>query len=105
MKRRRSASGAALLAYHWLRAEEWEKALTYTLEAAERARKLFARPEAINHYWQALELIERLPQTLRTQSRPVRRHCVARSASGLEADEGAEAHMLRHLDQATDECH
>ena len=29
----------ALLAYHWLRAEEWEKALNYTLEAAERARE------------------------------------------------------------------
>ena len=54
---------SALLAHHWLRAEEWEKALDYTLEAAERARKLFARPEAINHYWQALELIERLPHT------------------------------------------
>ena len=39
------------------------RALTYTLEAAERARTLFARPEAINHYWQALELIERLPHT------------------------------------------
>ena len=39
------------------------KALDYTLEAAERAQKLFARPEAINHYWQALELMERLPHT------------------------------------------
>src|SRR4029434_9693312 len=54
---------SALLAYHWLRAEEWERALTYTLEAAERARTLFARPEAINHYWQALDLLERLPHT------------------------------------------
>ena len=25
--------------------------------------EVFARPEAINHYWQALELIERLPHT------------------------------------------
>ena len=55
--------GVAPLAYHWLRAEAWDKALDYTLEAAERARKLLARPEAINHYWQALELIERLPHT------------------------------------------
>ena len=54
---------AALLANHWLRAEEWEKALTYTLVAAERAQKLYARPEAMSHYWQALELIERLPNT------------------------------------------
>ena len=63
-------SDAALLAHHWLRAEDWEKALNYTLEAAERAQKLFARPEAINHYWQALELLERLPGNIRTEPRP-----------------------------------
>src|SRR5580704_15564136 len=39
---------AALLAFHWLRAKDWEKALHYTLAAAERAQKLFARPEEIN---------------------------------------------------------
>ncbi len=58
-----SGEQAALLAHHWLRAEEWDKALRYTLEAAERAHKLYARPEAIAHFWQALELIERLPTT------------------------------------------
>ena len=52
---------APLLAHHWLRAEDWEKALTYSLEAAERARALYARPEAISHYWQALDLLDRLP--------------------------------------------
>ncbi len=51
---------AAVLARHWLRAEEWEKALRFTLLAAERARKLYARPEAIANYWQALELLGRL---------------------------------------------
>jgi len=56
--------GAALLAYHWLRAEDRERALRYTLEAAERARKLYARPEAISHYWQALDLLEKLPRTV-----------------------------------------
>jgi len=54
---------AALLAHHWQRAEDWEKALTYSLEAAERARTLYARPEAIAHYWGALQLLERLPAT------------------------------------------
>ena len=54
---------APLLAHHWQRAEEWEKALTYSLEAADRAMKLYARPEAIAHYWQALELLDRLPVT------------------------------------------
>jgi predicted ATPase/class 3 adenylate cyclase len=92
--------GAALLAHHWLRAEAWEKALAYTLEAAERAGKLFARPEAINHYWQALELLERLPHT------PERSHVhcdVIQSLvllPGWVRDEEAEARLLRHVDQA-----
>jgi len=54
---------APLLAHHWLRAEDWEKALTYSVEAARRAQALYARPEAIAHYWQALTLLERLPPT------------------------------------------
>jgi class 3 adenylate cyclase/tetratricopeptide (TPR) repeat protein len=53
----------ALLARHWLLAEEWEPALRYTLQAAERARKLYVRSEAIGHYWQALELLDRLSPT------------------------------------------
>ena len=52
---------AALLAHHWLRAEDWEKALNYTLEAADGREALYARTETINHYWQALDLFERLP--------------------------------------------
>src|SRR5262249_51698932 len=59
-----SAEGekAALLAHHWIGAEDWEKALHYTLAAAERASALYARTEAFNHYWQALDLFERLPE-------------------------------------------
>ena len=52
-----------MLAYHFEQGEIWEKALEYTLEAAERAKNLYARPEAISHYWQALELLEHLPRT------------------------------------------
>ena len=81
------------------------KALDYTLEAAERARKLFARPEAINHYWQALELLERLPHT----SERSRVHCdVILSLvqlPGWRRDEEAEARLFRHVDQALTECH
>jgi tetratricopeptide (TPR) repeat protein len=53
-----------MLAYHFGQGEIWEKALEYTLEAAERARKLYAQPEAVAHYWQALELLEHLPRTV-----------------------------------------
>ena len=91
---------AALLANHWLRAEEWEKALTYTLVAAERAQKLYARPEAMSHYWQALELIERLPNT------PARchSHCDIITSlvrlPGWNRDKEAVVRLLRHVDQA-----
>jgi class 3 adenylate cyclase/tetratricopeptide (TPR) repeat protein len=54
---------AAVLAHHWSQAEDWDKALQYTAQAAERAQRLDARPEAIALYWQALGLIDRLPQT------------------------------------------
>jgi class 3 adenylate cyclase/tetratricopeptide (TPR) repeat protein len=90
---------AALLAYHWLKAEEWEKALNYTLGAAERAQKLFARPEAINHYWQALELIERLPQTPERSGVQCEVIVSLVGLPGVLRDEGAETRLLRHIDQ------
>ena len=58
-----AAHRAALLAHHWRLAEDWEKALTYSLEAAERASTLYARPEAIAHYWHVLDILDRLPVT------------------------------------------
>jgi class 3 adenylate cyclase/tetratricopeptide (TPR) repeat protein len=91
---------AALLAHHWLRSEDREKALNYALDAAELARKLYARPEAISYYWQGLDILERLPQT------PERSliHCdIILSLvrlPGWMRDEAAKARMLRHVDQA-----
>lgn len=90
----------APLAYHWLRAEVWDKALDYTLEAAERARRLLARPEAINHYWQALELIERLPHAPELD----RVHCKVIlsliSLPGWVRDDEAETRLFRHVEEA-----
>lgn len=54
---------AAVLAHHWLAAENWERALHHTLRAAERAGALYSRPEAVALHWQALELLARLPLT------------------------------------------
>ena len=45
-----------LLAYHWERAEELEKAIHYLLQAAERAARLYANEEAITLYTKAIEL-------------------------------------------------
>jgi class 3 adenylate cyclase/tetratricopeptide (TPR) repeat protein len=57
----RVSEQSALLAEHWREAEDWDRALHYTLKAAERARALYARPEAVGHHWQALDLLARLP--------------------------------------------
>jgi len=57
-----AADHAPVLAPHWYEAAEWERALHYTLRAADRARALYARPEA-GYHWRALELLGRLPST------------------------------------------
>ncbi|MBI3660746.1 AAA family ATPase [Candidatus Acetothermia bacterium] len=51
---------AAELAYHFLQAGSWVKALDYSLRAGEVAKKAYANQEAITHFKQAAELAERL---------------------------------------------
>jgi tetratricopeptide (TPR) repeat protein len=58
-----SGEHAAILADHWDRAGEFGRALDCARSAAARARALYARPEAIQHHWHALELMEKLPDT------------------------------------------
>jgi hypothetical protein len=89
-----------LLAYHWLKAGAWEKALSYTLQAAEQAGKLYARPEVIYHYWHALDLLDRLPDN--AEQNRVRADVILALIwlPGSMRDEEAKARMLRHLDQA-----
>jgi class 3 adenylate cyclase/tetratricopeptide (TPR) repeat protein len=90
---------AALLAHHWLRAEDREKALRFTLRAAEQAGRIYACPEAINHYWQALSLLEQMPQA----AKRIRTHAGTILSlvclPGWVRDEAGKARMLRHLDQ------
>lgn len=91
---------AGLLAHHWARAEHWEKALEFTLEAAHQAEKLLSRPEAIRHYWQALELIERLPRTEGLNRVQCDVILTAVWLPGWLGNEGAEARFFRHVDEA-----
>jgi tetratricopeptide (TPR) repeat protein len=91
---------APLLAHHWIGAEDWEKALHYTLEAADRASALYARAEAINHYWQALNLFERLPENAERNRVHARVLLSTIMFPGSMRDESARARMLRHVDRA-----
>ncbi len=49
---------AAALAWHYERAEQMDKAVAYLLRAGDRARGLYAYPEAIRHYRRALALLK-----------------------------------------------
>ena len=50
----------AVLAYHYGRAEEWEKAHEYLFKAGDQAGRLAADSEALAHYQQALEIHGRI---------------------------------------------
>ncbi|HZT94999.1 MAG TPA: ABC transporter substrate-binding protein [Gaiellaceae bacterium] len=55
----RDAEVLGLLAYHWLHAEDEEKAADYLLRAGDKARLEYALDEAIEHYRDLLPLLER----------------------------------------------
>ncbi|MGZ8579199.1 MAG: AAA family ATPase, partial [Actinomycetota bacterium] len=50
---------AGLLAYHWLGADDEDKAIAYLTRAGDRARQEYALDEAIGHYRDLLPLLER----------------------------------------------
>ena len=52
---------AAKLALHFERGRDFERAIEYLTHAGDNAAKLFANPEAEEHYSHALSLIERIP--------------------------------------------
>src|SRR5262249_18011290 len=52
-----------LLAHHALRAEVWDKALTFSREAAEKALDRSANREAWSYLEQAISAVSRLPHT------------------------------------------
>jgi len=49
-----------LLAYHYRQAGSLERELNYTLKAAERARRVYANAEALDHYTHAEALLDQL---------------------------------------------
>ena len=53
------AKQSGLLAYHFYRAHNWQKALAYTLEAGDQARHSFACDEALMCFDRALDIFEK----------------------------------------------
>ena len=95
-----AADRAVLLSHHWWRAEDWERALTYSLDAAERAMKLYARPEAITHYWRALELLDRLPATAERKRLHIDALLVLVELPGWRSKDWERAAAPAHLERA-----
>ncbi len=91
---------AALLANHWYQAEDWERALDYSVRAAARARALYARPEAIGHHWQALELLGQLPRTPRRRRTYVDVVTELVALPGFARNEAERQKGLAHLAEA-----
>jgi tetratricopeptide (TPR) repeat protein len=54
---------AGVLAYHYFAAESWEKALRYSIQAADAAFRVYAYAEARGHYRRALECLRKVEQT------------------------------------------
>src|SRR3970282_1224675 len=52
---------APLLAHHFSEAEDLQRALNYSMRAADNARKLFALREELEHRERALSVLERMP--------------------------------------------
>jgi hypothetical protein len=61
---------------------------------------MYACPEAINHYWQALSLLEQTPQAATETCTHTDTILSLVRLPGWVRDEAGKARMLRHLDQA-----
>ena len=53
-------AAAPQLAYHFYHAGSWDKAIQYSQRAGERARALYAQPEALSHFTHGLEAARQL---------------------------------------------
>ena len=100
----RTGEHAAVLAHHWLRADRVEPALAWTLRAAERAHDLYAQPLAIAHYWQALELLARLPATPEHHRVHAETVLALVKIPGYFLNATSRAAALRHIDQSIHEA-
>src|SRR5262249_23624477 len=91
---------AASLADHWLKAGSQEKAFHYSLKAAKEAARVYARPEAIKRYWQALDLLQGLPSTPERNRVQVETICSLLDLPGWAHDDASKVSMLSHIDEA-----
>jgi class 3 adenylate cyclase len=100
-----SPEQAAILAHHWEGAENVEMAFHYRIEAAKQATRLHAVWEAVDQYWLAFGLLDRLPDTQETLGRHADTVLAVIRVLGIGGneswqDEEQRRRWLRHLDKA-----
>ena len=107
--RDRLAEHYEMLAHHFTKAEDWERALDYLLKAADKATKAFGLRQAIDLYGQALEAAAQLgdrvpPATLMAIHRERSELCfgVFDLDGAREAAEAVVALARRHRDRAAE---
>ncbi|HUU92175.1 MAG TPA: adenylate/guanylate cyclase domain-containing protein, partial [Phycisphaerae bacterium] len=61
----------ALLAYHFFKGEDWEKAFEYSVGEADAAARIYAYPEARQHYHRALDSLRHLPDNTSNRQKQV----------------------------------
>ncbi len=86
-----------LLAYHYARAEAWEKAQEYLLKAGDQAGRVAADAEALSHYRQAMAAYARV---FGDQWDPVQRAALERKMGEALFRRGEHAQALDHLRRA-----
>jgi class 3 adenylate cyclase/tetratricopeptide (TPR) repeat protein len=91
----RLAEQVELLAWHYAEGEDWPKAVSYLLDAGDKAMAAYANSEALDYYARALELSERLgAASLPTALRAAERRTLANLAVYRLADAVADANRV-----------
>jgi class 3 adenylate cyclase/tetratricopeptide (TPR) repeat protein len=93
-----------LLAYHWERAENIERALECRMKAAEQSSALYAIREANAEYWSALALLDRMPPSQGGERRriDILLRMITWGTYFFWRGETERAMARRHLDRATE---
>jgi class 3 adenylate cyclase/tetratricopeptide (TPR) repeat protein len=94
----RAAEQVERLAHHALRGEVWAKALAYCRQAGEKAMARSAHREALGSFEQALNALQRLPETRDTHEQAIDLRLALRSALAPSGDYGRILALLREAE-------
>jgi predicted ATPase len=86
------------LAYHAFRSEVWDKAVTYSRQAGEKAMTQSAYREAVGYFEQALSALPHLPEQRDTHEQAIDLRLTLRSALRLLGDYGRVLTYLREAE-------